>query len=111
MSLIRQLPLRVDGNGDGIVREVGPPFEQETQGDDRQAGAALHHIVCVRLRFDPRIRGYCERRSQEGKVRREVIRRLDASSDIQAICRSKRRRSAWSGTVSGVPCYRGIHHT
>jgi hypothetical protein len=37
---------------------------------------ALHRIVQTRLRVDPRTQGYCERRSKEGKTRREIIRSL-----------------------------------
>ncbi|WP_435850329.1 hypothetical protein [Streptomyces massasporeus] len=37
-------------------------------GGDRHADAALHRIVFTRLRHDPR--------TQEGKVRREIIRCL-----------------------------------
>ncbi|MBT2487226.1 IS110 family transposase [Streptomyces sp. ISL-96] len=45
-------------------------------GGDRQANAALHRIVFTRLRFDPRTQAYYERRAQEGKTRREIIRCL-----------------------------------
>ncbi|MFD8202795.1 IS110 family transposase [Streptomyces sp. NPDC059701] len=45
-------------------------------GGDRQANAALHRIVFTRLRHDPRTQEYYERRTQEGKTRREVIRCL-----------------------------------
>ncbi|MFE2318813.1 IS110 family transposase [Streptomyces sp. NPDC059441] len=45
-------------------------------GGDRQANAALHRIVFTRLRFDPRTQAYYERRTQEGKTRREIIRCL-----------------------------------
>ncbi|GHD78208.1 IS110 family transposase [Streptomyces mirabilis] len=43
---------------------------------DRQANAALHRIVFTRLRVDPRTQAYYERRTQEGKTRREIIRCL-----------------------------------
>ncbi|MFE2179267.1 IS110 family transposase [Streptomyces sp. NPDC059455] len=46
------------------------------QGGDRQANAALHRIVFTRLRHDPRTQAYYERRTQEGKTRREIIRCL-----------------------------------
>ncbi|MFC8393855.1 transposase [Streptomyces sp. NPDC057238] len=46
-------------------------------GGDRQANAALHRIVFTRLRHDPRTRAYCERRTQEGKTRREITRCLE----------------------------------
>ncbi|MFH8413951.1 IS110 family transposase [Streptomyces collinus] len=45
-------------------------------GGDRQANAALHRIVFTRLRRDPRTQAYYERRTQEGKTRREIIRCL-----------------------------------
>ncbi|WP_405844863.1 IS110 family transposase [Streptomyces platensis] len=51
-------------------------------GGDRQANAALHRIVFTRLRFDPRTHGYYERRTREGKTRREIIM-------PQAICRPR----------------------
>ncbi|MER7483932.1 hypothetical protein ABTX60_40905 [Streptomyces sp. NPDC126510] len=37
---------------------------------------ALHRIVFTRLRHDPRTQAYCERRTQEGKTRREIVRCL-----------------------------------
>jgi transposase len=43
---------------------------------DRQANAALHRIVFTRLRHDPRTQAHHERRTQEGKTRREIIRCL-----------------------------------
>ncbi len=43
-------------------------------GGVRQANAALHRIVSTRLRHDPRTQAYYERRTQEGKTRRESIR-------------------------------------
>ncbi|SEE21468.1 transposase [Streptomyces sp. Ag109_O5-10] len=45
-------------------------------GGDRQANAALHRIVFTRLRHDPRTQAYYERRTQEGKTRREIVRCL-----------------------------------
>ncbi|MER5855584.1 IS110 family transposase [Streptomyces sp900105245] len=46
-------------------------------GGDRHANAAaLHRIVFTRLRHDPRTQAYYERRTQEGKTRREIIRCL-----------------------------------
>lgn len=46
------------------------------QGGDRKANAALHRIVFTRLRHDPRTQAYYERRTREGKTRREIIRCL-----------------------------------
>ncbi|WP_234326772.1 IS110 family transposase [Streptomyces sp. NRRL S-337] len=46
------------------------------RGGDRQVNAALHRIVQTRLRVDPRTQEYYERRSKEGKTRREIVRSL-----------------------------------
>jgi len=46
------------------------------RGGDRQANAALHRIVIVRLRFDPRTQAYMQRRRAEGLSKTEVIRCL-----------------------------------
>lgn len=46
------------------------------QGGDRQANAALHRIVFTGLRHDPRTQAYYERRTREGKTRREITRCL-----------------------------------
>nr|WP_307180435.1 transposase [Streptomyces canus] len=54
------------------------------QGGDRKANAALHRIVWTRLRFDPRTQAYYERRTQEGKTRREIIRSLERNAALPA---------------------------
>lgn len=46
------------------------------RGGDRQANAALHRITVVRMRWDPRTRTYTERRTTEGKTKKEIIRCL-----------------------------------
>jgi len=46
------------------------------RGGDREANAALWRIVMTRLSFDPRTRDYMERRTKEGRSKREVIRIL-----------------------------------
>ncbi|MFE1289218.1 IS110 family transposase [Streptomyces sp. NPDC058751] len=46
------------------------------RGGNRQANAALYRIVLTRLRWDERTRVYLERRTAEGKTKREVIRCL-----------------------------------
>ena len=51
-------------------------FRRLNRGGDRQANAALHRIVFTRLRVDPRTQDYYERRIQEGKTRREIVRCL-----------------------------------
>ena len=45
-------------------------------GGDRQANAALWHIVVTRMSSDPRTRAYVERRSKEGLSKKEIIRVL-----------------------------------
>lgn len=46
------------------------------RGGDRRANAALHQVVIVRLRHDPRTREYMKRRTTEGRTKKEVIRCL-----------------------------------
>lgn len=46
------------------------------QGGDRQANSALWRIVTTRMQHDPRTRAYVERRAQEGKTEKEIIRCL-----------------------------------
>ena len=46
------------------------------RGGHRQANAALHRIVIVRLRHDERTRAYMRRRTSEGMSKKEVIRCL-----------------------------------
>ncbi|HEY8318872.1 MAG TPA: IS110 family transposase [Amnibacterium sp.] len=43
---------------------------------DRQLNRALHNIVLTRLRYDDRTRAYADRRTQQGRSRREIIRCL-----------------------------------
>jgi transposase len=45
-------------------------------GGDRQANAALWHIVVTRMSAEPRTRAYVERRSKEGLSKKEIIRVL-----------------------------------
>jgi transposase len=45
-------------------------------GGDRQANRALHLIAVCRLRYCQRTRAYAERRAQEGKSKREIMRCL-----------------------------------
>jgi transposase len=45
-------------------------------GGDRQANAALWHIVVTRMSSDPRTRLYVERRTKEGLSKKEIIRCL-----------------------------------
>jgi transposase len=46
------------------------------RGGDRAANNALHTIVLVRMRHDPRTRTYVQRRTQEGLSRKEIMRCL-----------------------------------
>jgi transposase len=45
-------------------------------GGDRQANRSLHLIAVLRLGLCPRTRAYAERRTAEGKTKREIIRCL-----------------------------------
>ncbi|MFE0379507.1 transposase [Streptomyces inhibens] len=51
-------------------------YRRLNRGGDRQANAALHRILQTRLRLDPRTQGYYERRTKEGRTRREIVRCL-----------------------------------
>jgi len=46
------------------------------RGGDRQANASLYRVVLSRLRWDPRTRAYVERRTKDGKSKKEIIRCL-----------------------------------
>ena len=46
------------------------------RGGDRQANSALYRIVLVRLCYDARTKAYAERRTSEGKSKKEIIRCL-----------------------------------
>jgi transposase len=46
------------------------------RGGDRIANEALWRIVMVRMVSDPRTRAYVDRRSKEGRSKREIIRSL-----------------------------------
>ncbi|MGW2855520.1 hypothetical protein ACWDAZ_27105, partial [Streptomyces sp. NPDC001215] len=69
-------------------------------GGDRQANAALHRIVFTRLRHDPRTQADYERRTQEGKTRREIIRCLKRYAAREVFNLIRRRPAS--------PCYRGV---
>jgi transposase len=45
-------------------------------GGNRQANAALWHIVITRMSSDPRTQAYVERRTKEGRTAKEIIRAL-----------------------------------
>lgn len=44
------------------------------RGGNRHANSALYRIALTRIRHDPRTRAYLDRRTTEGKTRREAIR-------------------------------------
>jgi transposase len=46
------------------------------RGGDRQANAALHRVVIVRLRWHQPTRDYLARRTAEGKTKKEILRCL-----------------------------------
>jgi transposase len=46
------------------------------RGGNRQANAALHRIVLVRMRYHQPTRTYVDRRTSEGKSKREIMRCL-----------------------------------
>lgn len=49
-------------------------YRRLNRGGDRQANAALHHIVFTRLRVDPQTQDYYKRWIKEAKTRHEVVR-------------------------------------
>jgi len=46
------------------------------RGGDRQANSAIWRIVQTRIRTDPRTQAYVEKRTKDGKTRKEIIRSL-----------------------------------
>ena len=46
------------------------------RGGNRQANAALHRIVLVRMRYHQPTWAYVDRRTSEGKSKREIMRCL-----------------------------------
>lgn len=46
------------------------------RGGDRQANAALHTIVLVRMKYDPRTQDYVARRTAQGMAKKDIIRCL-----------------------------------
>ena len=76
------LPARLDGLAEGVAGQVGQLLALEigpqrlNRGGDRQANAALHRIVVVRLRWHQPTRDYLARRTAEGKTKKEIVRCL-----------------------------------
>ena len=52
------------------------PRHRLNRGGDRQANAALHRVVVVRLRWHEPTQAYMTRRLAEGKTKAEIIRCL-----------------------------------
>jgi transposase len=46
------------------------------RGGDRRANSALHHVALTRARGDQRTRDYLDRRTTQGRTRREATRCL-----------------------------------
>lgn len=46
------------------------------RGGDRQANSALYRVTLCRMRWDPRTKAYVERRTKEGRSKKEIIRCL-----------------------------------
>jgi hypothetical protein len=59
------------------------------RGGDRQANAALHRVVVVRLRWHQPTRDYLARRTAQGKTKKEVVRCLKryAAREVFAVLR------------------------
>ena len=77
-------------------------------GGDRRANAALHRIALVRLRHDPTTKNYANRRTQEGKTTKEIIRCLK-----RAIAREVYRALTQpppTDTTSTLAAHRKRHH-
>ena len=66
----------------GVLGQGHPPAAQP--GGDRQANAALWHIVITRMSSDPRTRAYVERRSEEGLPRRKSSGSSNATSPARS---------------------------
>jgi hypothetical protein len=55
---------------------LSEPLNAANPGGDRQANRALHMIAVCRLRHCPKTRAYAQRRTTEGKTKKEIIRCL-----------------------------------
>ena len=60
-----------------IPASIGKTQRQRlNRGGNRQANSALHIVVLSRMRTDPRTKKYVERRLNEGRTKREIMRCL-----------------------------------
>lgn len=84
-------------------------YRRLNRGGDRQANAALHRVVQTRLRVDPRRQNYYERRSKEGKTRREIVRSLKryAAREVFHLVRPMQSRPSSQGQCDSA-CERGV---
>jgi transposase len=64
------------------------------RGGDRQANAALWHIVLTRMVCDPRTRDYIERRMKEGRTKKEAVRCLKRYVAREVFAQLPRRQFA-----------------
>jgi transposase len=70
------------------------------RGGDRQANAALHRIVVVRLRWHQPTKDYMTRRLAQGKTKKEIVRCLIGGvSGARSAQESGRARGAGQGTA------------
>jgi len=69
------------------------------RGGDRQANAALHRVVIVRLRHEDRTKAYMKRRTGEGMTKTEVIRCLKryVAREVFGILRELGRENVTKG--------------
>lgn len=67
-----------------------------SRGGNRQANAALHRIVIVRLRYHEPTKLYLERRTAEGRTKKEVIRCLKryVAREVYGALKAMERRRA-----------------
>lgn len=66
------------------------------RGGDRAANSALHMAAISRLRLDPRTKAYAERRTLQGRTKREIIRCLKRyiAREVYAVLKSSPSESA-----------------
>jgi transposase len=72
-----------------------------SRAGDRQANATLHRVVIVRLRWHDESKDYLERRTAEGKSKKEIIRCLKryVAREVYSALKAMERRQA--GVLEG----------
>ena len=81
------------------------------RGGDRQANSAIHPVLVNRLPWHPATRTYVQRRTAEGKIKKEIIRCLKRAvvreiyTALRADLAPKNRRS----TNRSLAMHRSIH--